>query len=166
SRRVNPMLKHKKSGGWIYQKCLPICAISPSSALIHRSVFDEYGLFDKSLPACEDYDMWLRICSRMPVAYVDEKLIVKYGGHDDQLSKQFWGMDRFRVQALQKILNSEHLADHDRVATVEVLLNKTQILINGAQRRGNTDLVACCQEIFAQYKPSSSNDTALTGVAA
>ncbi|MGB5881995.1 MAG: glycosyltransferase, partial [Thermoanaerobaculia bacterium] len=76
-RRVNPRRKHAKQGGWIFKDCLPLCAISPSSVLIHRSVFDEVGLFDETLPACEDYDLWLRICSRWPVLFLPERLVVK-----------------------------------------------------------------------------------------
>ncbi len=99
--RVNAMDKHQKQGGWILQENLQRCLISPSSVLIHRSVFKTIGNFDESLPACEDYDLWLRICSQMPVLYLEEALTMKYGGHEDQLSKRYWGMDRFRIQALQ-----------------------------------------------------------------
>lgn len=156
--RVNPMHKHEKSGGWIYKKCLRLCAISPSSALMHRSLFDEYGLFDELLPACEDYDMWLRICSRMPVVYVDEKLIVKYGGHDDQLSRRYWGMDRFRVQALLKMLEAGTLKCEERNPTVEMLINKVRILINGARKRGNSEMVSHHQAILDNYEGASSGN--------
>ena len=44
--RVNAMKKHQKSGGQIFLNCLPLCVISPSSVLIHRSLFDEVGLYD------------------------------------------------------------------------------------------------------------------------
>jgi len=83
--------------GWIYRECLPLCVISPSSVVMHKSVFDRVGLFDEALPACEDYDLWLRVCALYPVGFVDEPLVVKYGGHEDQLSRQHWGMDRFRI---------------------------------------------------------------------
>ncbi len=159
-RRVNAMHKHEKSGGWIYQKCLPLCVISPSSVLVHRSLFDEFGLFDEALPACEDYDMWLRVCSQLPVAYVDEKLIVKYGGHDGQLSRRYWGMDRFRVQALQKALESGSLNDQDHLATLEMLIHKMQILLNGAEKRGNIDMMSQYQTLLSRY------EAGLTGVAA
>jgi len=76
--RVNPMTKHQKYGGWIYARCLPLCVISPSCVMIHREIFDTVGLFDTSLPACEDYDLWLRICCRYPVEYIDRPLITKY----------------------------------------------------------------------------------------
>ena len=72
-RRVNQMKKHKKYGGRIFRHCLPLCAMSPSSVLIHASVFEHVGLFDEYLPVCEDYDMWLRVCARYPVLLVDEK---------------------------------------------------------------------------------------------
>jgi len=135
-RRVNQWKRHRKSGGWIFQRCLPLCAISPSSALIKRSLFDEVGLFDESLPACEDYDLWLRICSRYPVLFVDELLLVKYGGHKDQLSAKHWGMDRFRISALEKILDEGRLAPDDRRAAIETLHAKTVVYVEGVRKRG------------------------------
>ena len=140
-KRVNAMLKHAKSGGHIFEKCLPLCVISPSAAMIHRSIFEEIGTFDESLPACEDYDMWLRICSRESVGFVEEALIRKYGGHADQLSGRFWGMDRFRVQALEKLLKETHLRHSDRVAAIRMLLKKLDVLNKGAIKRGKKQTV-------------------------
>ena len=135
-RRVNQMDKHKKYGGFIFKRCLPLCVVSPSSALLRRSLFESVGLFDESLPACEDYDMWLRITARHPVLYLDEPLIVKYGGHEDQLSRRFWGMDRFRIRALEKILSDPELEKNDREAARAELQRKTQLYARGARRRG------------------------------
>ena len=59
--RVNPMQKHRKCGGWIFEQCLPLCAISPSAAVICKSTLEALGSFDENLPACEDYDLWLRL---------------------------------------------------------------------------------------------------------
>lgn len=138
--RVNPMKKHKKRGGFIFQYCLPLCCISPSSVLIERSVFETLGNFDESLPACEDYDLWLRICAREPVLYLDQPLLQKYGGHSDQLSQQYWGMDRFRIQALQKILTMGVLSEQDRVAVKAMLVKKAAIFARGAEKHGREEL--------------------------
>lgn len=138
-RRVNPMRKHRKYGGWIYARCLPLCVISPSCVMIHRDIFEHVGPFDPELPACEDYDLWLRICCRYPVEYIDRPLIEKYGGHDDQLSRRHPAMDRFRIEALLKILNSDHLSDADRAATQNMLRHKARIYVDGARRRGRHD---------------------------
>ena len=151
-RRVNAMKKHKKKGGWIFQHCLPLCAISPSSVIIHRSVFEETGLFDEELPACEDYDLWLRITSRYPVLFVEEPLINKYGGHEDQLSRKYWGMDRFRIQALIKIIAEDALKKDDRQAAVGMLRTKLKIFINGAKKRGKQNEVNSYQQLLARYQ--------------
>lgn len=150
--RVNPMKKHAKSGGWIFQRCLPLCAISPSATLIHRSVFDEIGLFDTLLPACEDYDLWLRVCASMPVAYVDEALIIKYGGHEDQLSHKYWGMDRFRIKALQKVIDGGLCKPEDELAAREMLVFKAGILLQGAQKRDRQQEAVSYQQLIEKYK--------------
>jgi len=139
-RRVNPKKKHRKFGGEIFERCLPLCLISPSTVIIERTLFDEVGVFDESLPACEDYDLWLRICCHYPVLYVDKPLLEKHGGHDDQLSKEHWGMDRFRVVALENLLNSSVLNDQQRTLAISALKEKCLILISGALKRNNLDL--------------------------
>ena len=55
--RVNPMRKHRKQGGRIFRQCLPLCAISPSTVVIHRPTLQQLGGFDEGLPACEDEDV-------------------------------------------------------------------------------------------------------------
>jgi len=150
--RVNQMKKHQKSGGWIFERCLPLCAMSPSSIVIHKDVFESVGLFDTSLPACEDYDLWLKITSRFEVAYVERACINKYGGHSDQLSRLHWGMDRFRVIALENILNDiPTLSSVNRDAAKTVLVKKLGILLNGAKKHNNADLIERCQSSLSRY---------------
>jgi len=134
--RVNQMKKHKKTGGWIFQQCLPLCAMSPSSILIHRSVFDAVGKFDTQFPACEDYDLWLRITAKYPVLYIEEPQIKKYGGHDDQLSQKYWGMDQYRIKALQKIITENNLTSENKQQAIAMLLKKSKIFQQGALKRG------------------------------
>ena len=132
--RVNAMKKHTKTGGFIFERCLPLCVVSPSSVLIHRSVFDEVGLFNEDLPTCEDYDLWLRICARFPVLYVDRPLIIKYGGHADQLSHRYPAMDRFRIIALENILQ-ENLSSQYYRAALNTLITKIDIYLQGSIKR-------------------------------
>lgn len=134
-RRVNQKKIHRKYSGWIYQRCLPLCIISPSSVMIHRDVFTAVGMFDEEFMVCEDYELWLRISQAYPIAFIDQPLIIKNGGHPDQLSHQYWGMDRFRVAALVKILNSDRLNPDDRGATIAMLQQKCRILAQGFFKR-------------------------------
>ena len=148
---LNQGKKHEKRGGHIFQHCLPLCAISPSSVMIHKKLFQEVGLFDEALAACEDYDMWLRICCRYPVLFIDEALTNKFGGHDDQLSRQHWGMDRFRIIALEKILKSDVLNEQDRQAAIDMLLNKVTIFLKGAKKHGKNEYCDHFESLLKQY---------------
>jgi len=150
--RVNPMKKHAKQGGHIFRHCLPLCVISPSAVLIHRDLFTAVGLFDERLPACEDYDLWLRICARHPVLYIDQPLITKTGGHADQLSRRHWGMDRFRIHALENILAANTLDTANHAAALATLLDKLAIVIKGAVKRGNHALASDYREKQHYYQ--------------
>ena len=150
-KRVNPMLKHSKYSGWILEKCLPLCIISPSSAMMRKALFSKVGLFDEALPVCEDYDFWLRISARFPIFFIDRKLIIKRGGHSDQLSHRFWGNDRFRVIALEKLLSEPSLKPDEREAVLREMKKKCQILSKGFFKRGNEPEGRRYQEIMKQY---------------
>lgn len=151
NKRVNPMQKHRKMGGWIFIPCLQLCLISPSSALINKEIFFNLGGFDESLPACEDYDLWLRYTSRYPVLYLEDALTVKYGGHEDQLSQSCWGMDRFRITALQKILATQVLNQEERQAAINVLRDKIAVYLLGAKKRRKKKEVQHYKNILLEY---------------
>ncbi len=137
-KRVNPKKKHRKYSGWIFEKTLPLCIISPSSVIIHRSVFAHVGLFDESLFVCEDYDLWLRVSSKYPIYFLEKKLIIKRGGHDDQISNLGWGYDIFRVKALKKFIESPENQKNYRIAAFYEMEKKCRILINGLKKRNKT----------------------------
>jgi glycosyltransferase involved in cell wall biosynthesis len=155
-KRVNEGKRHAKSGGWIFQRCLPLCVISPSSVIVRRALLEELGGFDESLPVCEDYDMWLRICSRHPVLFLEEPLVVKHGGHDDQLSKRYWGMDRFRIHAIEKILNYAHVSPGDRAAAVRTMIEKIDVYIAGADKRGKKEEISKYIALRDTYRSGDS----------
>ena len=134
--RVNPMKKHQKFGGMIFSKCLDICRISPSSALFSRTLLDDVGWFDETLPICEDYDLWLRITAKFPVLFINDPLIIKYGGHIDQLSRLVDGIEQYRITALEKILKGPNLTKTDRSAAVQMLIKKLNIYLTGLKKRG------------------------------
>ncbi len=142
-RRVNPMKKHKKYSGWIFKECLPLCIISPSAVMIHRNIFEKAGLFDESFPACEDYDLWLRISAKFPVGLIETPYIIKYGGHVDQRSHEFPAMDRFRIQSLINILEGGQLDPAQTEAAKKILEEKIRIYNLGALKRGNPSLRGC-----------------------
>ena len=137
--RVNQMKKHKKFGGYIFEKCLDICRISPSSVLLKKEILNDIGTFDESLKVCEDYDLWLRITSKYPVCFLDIPLIKKYGGHSDQLSKAHDGIEFYRIQSLQKILESKILSKLQTSLAINMMVNKMNIYASGLEKRNKTE---------------------------
>ncbi len=133
-RRVNPCKHHKKPEGWIWKKSLERCLVSPSAVMVKRDLFEKNGMFDEGLPACEDYDMWLRI-GRETVFGLDPGFcVIKHGGHEDQLSKRYPTMDAFRINALLKALKREYLPEY-RMDIIRILQKKLSILIQGSRKR-------------------------------
>lgn len=125
--------KFRKYGGDIFYECLSHCIIAPSATLIHKELLVKVGVFDEELEVCEDYDLWLRVASSYKIGLIDKKLITKYGGAEDQLSMKYWGMDRFRVMSLEKLLQELILKDITKYEySVQILINKYRLLLQGA----------------------------------
>ncbi len=138
-RWANPRNVHAKHSGWIFPNCLPLCIISPSSILMKRTLFETLGGFDETLPACEDYDLWLRLSARYPILLVEERLIVKRNGHPGQLSRAHWGLDRFRVQALWKFARDPEIPWELRRQALEIAASKSGVVATGALKRGHLE---------------------------
>lgn len=121
--------------GRIFENCLERCCISPSAVVLHRSLFQQCGVFDEALPVCEDFDLWIRIAAQFPVAFIDSQLVVKHAGCSDQLSQLFPAMDRFRVYALFKLLLNAELTLEQREQVQRQVINKLIILKIGGLKR-------------------------------
>ena len=150
--KFNQMKKHKKFGGDIFNKCLSLCCISPSSVLINKNIFEEVGYFDESLPVCEDYDLWLKISSQENILFVNQKLTLKYGGHNDQLSKTYWGMDRFRIKSLENLILNYNLKPDQKLNAIKTIIKKLKIIVNGAYKRNNSSIINKYEEKLFYWK--------------
>lgn len=153
--RVNPRNVHRKYSGWVYRHCLPLCIISPSSILLKRELFRRRGLFDTRLPVCEDYEMWLRLSARHPILYLPQPLIVKTGGHSDQLSRSRWGLDRFRIRALIETCQSGLLTPQQLLWTRRQVVAKAKIVRNGSRKRGNAERAGHYDSLAKEWAPTS-----------
>ncbi|MGB0452220.1 MAG: glycosyltransferase family 2 protein [Bacteriovoracaceae bacterium] len=137
---LNQHLKHKKSGGDFFERALDLCLISPSSVLIEKNLFQSLGGFKENFPVCEDYDLWLRVLSFHEVGFLEEVLIHKFGGHEDQLSAKYKAMDYWRVLSMYEIVQNEALSDRKKVMTLKKLLTKTKVLLKGCLKHNNLEL--------------------------
>ncbi|NOX34007.1 MAG: glycosyltransferase family 2 protein [Deltaproteobacteria bacterium] len=134
-KRVNPKVKHKKPSGMIFEPSLNLCLVSPSAVMMRRQLFDIKGYFNEAFTVCEDYDLWLRVSSTIPVFLIDKPYTIKRGGHKDQLSS-FHSQDKFRIRSLMGIIKSNTLTEDQEKKAKEVLKNKCTIYGNGCLKRG------------------------------
>jgi glycosyltransferase involved in cell wall biosynthesis len=149
--RVNPKKKHKKQSGMIFISSLHLCLVSPSAVMLKKELFNIFEGFDESLPACEDYDLWLRISCRYPIKLVNKSCVIKYGGHDDQLSKMP-GLDKFRILAICKSIESGYLSHKQTDAAISVLKKKCLVYANGCKKRERFIEAQKYMQIYEKYK--------------
>lgn len=153
--RVNPMKKHAKAGGDQFIRSVDLCCISPSCVALKKELFIELGGFREDFPVCEDYDLWLKITSKFEVGYIDDFLIKKYGGHEDQLSKKYFAMDYWRVKSIDWILKNTILDIEKKEYVVKSLIIRAQRLVKGYIKHENLKNIDEIEEILRQYKKSS-----------
>lgn len=148
-RFVNKKEKHKKKEGDIFFPSLELCLISPSAVVMETSLFDRYGPFDPLLPACEDYALWLPVTAFEYIGYIPETGVVKYGGHEDQLSRRYHAMDRFRVYAICSFIDhyGQDAGEKKVEAALSMARKKLTLLEKGARKHGNERLEEACRSV-------------------
>lgn len=149
--RVNAPKTHRKRDGDIFAASLKRCMITPSSVMIHRSLFDKYGTFNETFPACEDYDLWLRISAFEKVGLVDKLLMTRYGGAEDQLSYTVQLQDIYRIKSIKQIIDAEILTGDKRTLAIKTMVKKCKILANGALKRGKSERYFYYIDLFERY---------------
>jgi glycosyltransferase involved in cell wall biosynthesis len=137
---LNQKQRHKKYSGDIFSQSLELCAVSMSTVMIRKEIFGRYGLFDDEYPCCEDYEFWLRVSTGEKFLLVDEPLTLKDGGRDDQVSTIYrTGMDKFRIQAILKILDSKTLSEEQTKLALNELERKCRIYGAGCIKHGKEE---------------------------
>lgn len=127
---INQGKTNKRYGGYILDKILDKCRISPSSLIVHKSVFDEAGLFDEDLRVCEDYELSLRIALKYNVGYLKKKLIIKRAVEENSLSAGIRHIEYIRYNILCNFYekNKQKLNIHDKEKVEKEILRKKQII--------------------------------------
>ncbi len=151
-RPVNQPEKYAKPEGWFFEASLRMCLISPSCVVFTRKVWEQIGPFDVHMPACEDYDMWLRACLMYPVGLVSASLTVKHGGRADQLSNAVSCADMYRIRALIKILQCGKLDTEQAAAALSELEAKVSIYRQGCEKRGKSEEAKRIWNLFCMVR--------------
>ena len=74
-----------------------------STSLIHKSAFENYGLFDENLSFADDYEFWLRCCVLNNFSmYLVPKILAGYRIHPTQLTVKVKGKFRMQEKIIRK----------------------------------------------------------------
>ncbi|MCK4412845.1 MAG: glycosyltransferase family 2 protein [Candidatus Eisenbacteria sp.] len=134
-RRGRRAHKTPPSSGWIFEQALTAAPVTISSAVVHRSCFNECGFFDENLPACEDYDLWLRLAARHPIHFLDGGVAVTRRSTRLDSPSRGWSWERFRVYALEKAFQGGQLDAEQRLLVAQEIVRKCERLVEGFRRQ-------------------------------
>lgn len=62
------------------------CIAMTHSVMFRRNAFEQVGLFNETLPVCEDYDLYLRMARRFPIVFYDD-VVAEYRRHANNMSR-------------------------------------------------------------------------------
>jgi len=127
---VNQGKKHRKYGGKILEKILDICRISPSTILIHKSVFQKTKTFNPYLTACEDFELWLRIALFYEILFLEKRTTVKRAVTYDQLSLNTPFMEFLRLKSLISFLRRyKNYLSHNETQKIVLEIKKKEKIV-------------------------------------
>jgi hypothetical protein len=140
----------------IFEPSLHLCLVSPSAVMIRKKLFDRKGVFRPDFPVCEDYEFWLRVSVDTPIHLIDDPLTIKYGGHEDQLSRRH-SQDRYRIEAIRNLVESGTLSENQQAEAVSVLREKCRIYGNGCAKRGREEEARTFRALYHQLNPNKGD---------
>lgn len=150
-KRVNPKKIHQKAGGDQFIRSMELCCISPSAVIVKKEVLDEFSGFDENYTVCEDYDLWLKITYKYKIDFIEEKLITKTGGHDDQLSSKYKAMDFWRLKSLLIFLN-KNMSEYKKKALLHNIQNRIKILHKGYEKHAKFSELEELNKLLKKYE--------------
>ena len=153
--------RHRRSGD-LFADSLRKCVIGPSTVLLRRAVFTAAGGFREDLEIAEDYELWLRLTARHPVAYVERESVIKRAGHGDQLSERYGHIELFRLRALRDLVETRRFAPARHAAAAAELARKARIYAAGCRKRGRAAEAAHYETLARRWAVASAPEPAQT----
>jgi len=108
----------------------------PSSVLVKREVFKSIGDFDPFLSTSADWDLWIRIAQRYPLAYIDKPLI-KYRIHEAGMHHNIRVFENDVSKTLYKFFNSLSLNDEFGTIRKRAMANAYMVIAKSYFKKGN-----------------------------
>lgn len=102
-----------------------------STVMTRKACFDKVGVFDKTLPPMEDFEMWVRIASQYDIYMLPEKVLAYYYIHGQQITSDKTLVYEATIKLDKSILDHfRHMPDfpittvHNRMASNGYVLSR------------------------------------------
>jgi glycosyltransferase involved in cell wall biosynthesis len=113
-----------------------------TTSLIHKSLFDRFGLFDEKVRFQEDYEFWLRCCIIHGCKlHLIPKKLARYRLHEGQLTKKKIDESLEHVESIRSLVLSKLSADKKKLYLDALNKYKKQKPINVRIRRKIRDIM-------------------------
>ena len=111
--------------GMVYPLIFLNSFIFMPTVVVRKSCFDERGLFDETLKACEDLEMWLRITREYAVDFADAPL-AKYRFSTNQLHQNTTRVLHYRILVQEKFFgNSQNCGNWIPASSIATIMITT-----------------------------------------
>lgn len=105
------------------------CIGSTTTVMVRRELFDQAGDFDESLPALQDYDMWVRLCQITKVGVVKQPCVNYYNyetsGQISQDTQKYIRAEKMITKKYMQMINKlTHSEQQKRCCYFDMLLSK------------------------------------------
>jgi hypothetical protein len=85
---------------------------------------------------------------------IEKPLVVKRGGHEDQLSVTPC-LDKYRIRSLAALMESRNLTGEQQRAAAKVLIKKCRIYAAGCRKRNKNKEAFLYEKLAGRYLPIS-----------
>lgn len=114
------------------------CVGPLSSGIVRKECLENCGLFDERLPACQDWDIWIRIAKKYDFAFLEEPL-VKYNLDNEKITTNPKAKATGHRMILEKYL--EDIKKNRQAHSNHIFVTAHYFLLSGESLKGNIEFL-------------------------
>jgi glycosyltransferase involved in cell wall biosynthesis len=128
--------------------------ITTSSVLISKAVLDKLGGFDETLPALEDWQLWLLVAKNHSISLINEPML-NYRVHAESTSRKARSVLPLHI----KVINSAFASDYSKKTRKVAMLKAYSICSYIAEQGDDYTFALYCAYKSFMTKPTSVDAT-------
>jgi glycosyltransferase involved in cell wall biosynthesis len=112
--------------GRVFERFLDSCNVFTPTVIVRRECLEDVGVFNESLPVCEDFNLWLRIAAKWKVAVIPEVLAIRHrrAGSLSLTTGAVVSFDSSIASFMHVMQANPHLSQSERHALRKTIANR------------------------------------------